>query len=95
MDRQFKLFEDGGILTNNAHLVEYHDWRLFRSNKYPEQYSVVDMMRDDLMRKYHYYNFKTLVPYNPKIVYGYVETNGEIVNSMETKNATQQEIEVG
>lgn len=95
MDRQFKLFEDGGILTNNAHLVEYHDWRLFRSNKYPEQYSVVDMMRDDLMRKYHYYNFKTLVPYNPKIVYGYVETNGEIVNFMETKNATQQEIEVG
>ncbi|WP_295919653.1 hypothetical protein [uncultured Anaerovibrio sp.] len=94
MGRQFKLFEDGGILTNNAHLVEYHDWRLFRSNKYPEQYSVVDMMRDDLMRKYHYYNFKPLIPYNPKVVYGYVETDGELVNSMDTKNASQQEIEV-
>ena len=94
MGRQFKLFEDGGIATNNAHLVEYHDWRLFRSNKYPEQYSVVDMMRDDLMRKYHYYNFKPLIPYNPKVVYGYVETDGELVNSMDTKNASQQEIEV-
>ncbi|MBE6099805.1 MAG: hypothetical protein E7197_07085 [Anaerovibrio sp.] len=92
MGRQFKLFEDGGILTNNAHLVEYHDWRLFRSNKYPEQYSVVDMMRDNLMRKYHYYNFKPLIPYDPKVVYGQVETEGEIVNSIKTKNADEQEI---
>ncbi|WP_276840456.1 hypothetical protein, partial [Anaerovibrio lipolyticus] len=94
MGRRYQLFEDGGIITDNAHLVEAHDWRLLRSNKYTETYSVVDMMRNNLMRKEHYYKEVPLSMFIPKAPRQWVEVSGEIVNSIITKNASKQEITI-
>ena len=94
MGRRYQLFEDGGILTDNAHLVEAHDWRLLRSNKYTETYSIVDMMRDNLMRKPHYYSDVPLSIFIPKAPRQWVEVDSKIVNSIITKNASKQEITI-
>lgn len=94
MQRPFNLFIDGGMITDRAVLVDSHDWRRLYSRKYSETYSVVDRMRDYLMRKNHYYSAGAFIPYTPPMTYARVELAGDVVNTAQAHNASEQEVTV-